>query len=236
MSGIVTPAKLQLLNVIKQNRTSALQEYAVMNYGIAEGTFERTFDHRFETASIYPAFTPNWNTTVYLEWITSTQFKVRFGTTAGRAAALTYRISRTGGSLSLAASATSATLTHNLNDATARYFFTPDWNTTVYTTAKAANSITLSIGTQSSSAQTIRYVKFDDSDGQSVTPTAAASTSLITHSQANPFTHAFFTPSWNTTVWPDDRTRRDNDLRVLYQVEPQSGQNLDVVTAEPTIA
>ena len=236
MSGFPTPAKLQLLNVVHQNRTSALQEYAVMNYGIAEGAYEVTLDHRFETASIYPAFTPNWNTTVYLESVTSTQFKVRFGTAAGRSAALTYRISRTGGTISVAALATSGTLTHNLNDATARYFFTPDWNTTIYATAKAANSITLGWATQPSAAQTIRYVKFDDSDGQSVSPTAGDTTALITHNQGNRFTHAFFTPSWNAVVYPDDRLRRDNDLRAIYQTPPPSGANIDVVTAEPLIA
>ena len=236
MSGIVTPAKLQLLGVIKQNRTSALQEYAVMNHGIAEGAFERTFDHRFETATIYPVFTPNWNTTVYIEWITSTQFKVRFGTSAIKTSALTYRISRTGGSIAVTSSNTSATLTHNLNDATARYFFTPSWNTTIYATAKAANSITLGMSNQPQSAQTIRYAKFDDSDGQSVAPTSAANSSAITHSVGQPFVHAFFTPSWNSTVVPLDRTRTDTGLTVSYQFPAPAGANVDVLTAEPTIA
>ena len=63
MSGYVTPAKLALLNgVVKQNRTQALQEYAVMNRALAAGMYEVTLDHAFETADIYPAFTPNWNT------------------------------------------------------------------------------------------------------------------------------------------------------------------------------
>ena len=233
MSGFVTPAKLQLLNVVKQNRTSALQEYAVMNYGIAEGAYEKVFDHRFETASIYPVFTPNWNTTVYIEWITTTQFKVKFGTSAGRSAALTYRISRTGGSISVTSSDTSATLTHNLNDATARYFFTPSWNTTIYATAKAVNSITLGMSNQPSQAEVIRYAKFDDSDGQSVAPTSAANSSAITHSVGQPFVHAFFTPSWNTTVIPIDRTRTDTGFSANYSFPAPAGANLDVITAEP---
>jgi len=250
MSGFVTPAKLQLLNVVKQGRVQGLQEYAVMNTGIDAGSYEKVFDHYFHTAAIYPVFTPNWNTTVFLDWITETQFKVRFGTAAGLNAALTYRISVYGGSLSVTAADTSATLTHNLNDATAIYLFTPDWHTTIYAKVKAANTITLGFSNQPIRARTIRYVRFNaDSQsmvrdgfgwdgfglGQFINPVQGAGSDLITHNQGR-FTHAFFTPSWNTTVVPIDRTRTDTSFQVRYQVEPQVGQNLDIVTAEPLLA
>ena len=236
MSGYVTPSKLALmLGVVKQNRTQALQEYAVMNRALAAGMYEVTLDHAFETADIYPAFTPNWNTVVYLDWVTSTKFKVKFGTEAQAGSALTYRISRYGGTISVAALATTATLTHNANDATVRYFFTPSWDTTVYASAKAANSTTLRFSNISASAQTVRYVKFDSVDGQSVSPTASANTTLVTHNQGQPFTHAFFTPSWNSVVYPLDRTRTDNALQVVYQSPPPSGANLDVATGDSLI-
>jgi len=235
VSGIVTSHKLSLLNVVKQNRPRQVSQAAAVNVPILPGSTGLRIDHRFETTAIYPAFTPNWNTTVYVTSITSTTIHVGFGTApSARGAALTYRISRTGGTLSIADGDYSKTLTHNLNDATARYVFAPTWNTVVYASSKAANSITLGFSNTASGTQTIYYSRFTEIDSQAVSPTDDSETVLVTHNLGYPFANVFFTPSWNTVVMPDDARRNPNDLTARFQT-PVGGATIDVFTGEPVL-
>ena len=79
MSGFVDAHKLSLLNVVKQSTSRVTTEQAATNLAIPGGTTDITIDHTFGTASIYPAFTPNWNTTVWVTEITSSAIRARFG-------------------------------------------------------------------------------------------------------------------------------------------------------------
>ncbi len=235
MSGFVTAHKLSLLNVVKQSTPRQVSEAAAVNVPIRPGTEYLDIDHHFETATIYPAFTPNWNTTVYVIWITSTAIRVGFGTApSSSGAALTYRISRTGGTIAVVSGDYSKTLTHSLNDATARFVFTPNWNTVVYVSSKAANTTTIGFSTTASQNQTVYYSRFTEIDSQTVTPTDDSETVSVTHSLGVPFVDAFFTPGWNTVVMPEDATRTDTAFRAKFQV-PATGATLDVFTGEPIL-
>jgi len=234
MGGYVTPHKLRLYSsVVLQGRGSLRPANEVFVNAELSETY--TLKHNLATETFYPVFTPNWNTTVYLVSKTSTRLTIGFGTIPSRFTPnrVTARLTTTGGTVSVAADSTTATLTHNLGDATACYFATPTWNTTVYILTKTSNAITWSFGTPPSEAETLYYGRYNLTNSvvlPSETVSASAASTKITHSLDLLMADIFVAPKWNTTVYVDDHLRNPNHATVKYgNSAPSGGSTIDAV-------
>lgn len=196
-----------------------------------------TFDHPLATSSYGIAVCPNWNTTVYVTEANSATFTVRFGTAAPLGATLSFRLATTGASTSVTAGATSRTITHNLASSAPGWQATPSWNTTVWVSAKAANTITFGFGTPApEDGGRIYYGRYNlalsvSNNNESVT--LNRTTHTVTHG-LNRISDTFVMPSWNTTAWlvhPLDV----NTSTFRFGTPASSGATLDSVSGVPAI-
>jgi hypothetical protein len=200
---------------------------------VPEGAESIIINHFLQTASFGLVASANWNTNLCLLAVSSIDFKLGFSTAAPRGATVSYRLSTSGGSLSVTADSESATLTHNLNDATAAYFALPTWNTTVYVSSKAANSITFGFGNPPEEAGLLYYGRFNLSTSAVVANDAVtedAELHKVTHSLNQSWVDAFYMPTWNTTLYTIDSTRDANFLYVGFNTPAPAGATLDAVT------
>ncbi len=235
MSGFPTADKLQLLRTIQQGRPRRNSDEVRVNHTILPNA---KFDHHLNTETFYPIFATNYNATVWLKEKTATQFTVGFNVPPGPSNTLTYRLTTTGGSLAIPAQAASTQLTHNLNDDTAAFFFTPDWNTNIWVTAKLANSIFIAFSVAPTKAQTVYYGRYDlstsvvDSD---VVVAASAQRYAHNHGLGHVMADVFTTPTWNTTAYLHDPSRTENEATIRFGVQVPSGKTIDVAAGVPMI-
>ncbi len=235
MSGYVTPDKLQLLRVIQQGRPRRLSDEVSVNHNIpANGKFK----HHLNTETFFPVFSTNYNAHVWLKAKTATDFTVGFNVAPGLKNTLTYRLTTTGGTLSVPAAAASTQLVHNLNDDTAAFFFTPSWNTNVWVTAKLANSILIAFSVAPTQAQTIYYGRFDldtSAVDSAVPVTASAMRHTHNHGLGHVMADVFVTRTWNTTAYLYDPARLENEAQIRFGTLAPPSKTIDIAAGVPLI-
>jgi hypothetical protein len=199
------------------------QTFYQAQYSLKPGIDEMILPHTLQTASIVPAFTPSWNTTVWATVITDTYLKVRFGVqTPLKAATLDYSVNR-GTGVAVTSGVTTWTVSHNFNDATAVILFASNWNTTIRVRTKAANSTIVDFSTPAPTGAYLYYgLHQDDSDITSTEVVSdAAKTHTIRHNASRAFLPIFVQPSWYTTVtWKE---KLDLNQTVISFGTPPSG-------------
>jgi hypothetical protein len=163
-----------------------------------------TFPHPMGIAPNSIALTPNWNTTRYVTEVTDESFTVAFGTAPPLGATLSYRLATSGGSVAVAAASASKAITHNLGDDTPGWQATPNWNTTVYLSAKTANIVTFKFGSPAPDiGGRIYYGRFNTALSFSTyneNVTTGRTTHTTTHNLGR-ISDTFIMPTWNTTHW-----------------------------------
>jgi hypothetical protein len=190
---------------------------------------ERGIAHAFETASIIPAFTPSWNTTIPVARIDSAKFFPRFSVAPqAKNATLDYALVR-GVAQSVGSYASTFTINHNLNDATAVILVQTNWNTTIKRVSKSANSMVVGFNVTAPESGGLIYWsdQSDDTDiyenGEMIDANAEQWT--IYHNAGTINLPMFFLPSWNTVIWFFDR--RENETTVKFSTSaPSNGSGL----------
>ena len=129
----------------RSGQTVPITTVARSSYVVLPGD-EFTFSHPFLTDSVVPAFTPSWNTAVYPITVTDRDITAGFSVPAGMGATIDTVVSP-GTKALLTTGATSYTITHNLNNASAVVLVAVSFNTAIYRTAKNANSLTVGFST-----------------------------------------------------------------------------------------
>lgn len=115
---------------------------------------------------------------------------------------------------SVAENATSATIQHNMGDATTGILILPSWNTTVWYTSLGANAATVYFATPASADAVIYWEAFASMPTVSVTQDEISV--VITHSQNDIAVPLFVTPNWNTTVWDSTADRTADTATVFF--------------------
>lgn len=236
----MTPRHKQYLRLIaKPGSTAAAakaNEVAVNRVVVANTTGQR-FYHSLATATVGIAVSSNWNANIYIPTLTSSYFDLAFSGPPPRGGTVSYRLTTNGGYLSVAADDETATLTHNLNDATVAYFVAPSWNTNVYISSKTADTIVYGFGVTPTEAGQLYYGRFNLSSSAILAAdavTADAERHTLTHNLNYPWVDLFYVPTWNTGIYVLDSTRADNALSVGFNTPAPSGSTLDAVAGVPT--
>jgi hypothetical protein len=194
-----------------------------------------TFPHPMGAVPASFAFQPNWNTTYYVTEATDASFTVRFGSAPPPGATLSYRLAASGGSVAVTAAATSKAITHNLGSATPGWQATPNWNTTVYLSEKAANVVTFKFGTPAPDiGAKLYYGRFNTPLSFSTyneEVTTGRTSHTTTHNLAR-LADTFVMPNWNTTHWlaqPLDT----NTTTIRFNTPAPTDSFIDVVSGVP---
>jgi hypothetical protein len=221
--------------IIKRN-TPPPTDKAAVGAVLKIGATSKRFDHSLATTSVGIVANANWNTDVYLIELTADYFILGFSNPALRGSTVTWRLTTNGGYLSVAANAGIATLTHNLNNATAAYFPLPNWNTLVYVSSKTVNTIVYGFATPPSEAGRLYYGRYNLSSSTVLsgnTVTADAEVHSINHNLNYQWVDLFSVPTWNSAAYTLDRTRVVNAMSVGFNVPAPSGATIDVVAGIP---
>lgn len=207
-------------------------------YGIPAGATSFQLDHGFHTSAVSPAFNPSWNTQVRVVQITDSNISVAFSVAAPplpTGSWLDYSIDRTGSSTAVASGDTTATITHNLGDATAVILLSLTWFSNIRIVSKSANSMAVSFANTAFGAQTIYWGSHRgslDVSGSLEAVTGDRRTHTITHSLGHAFAPSFFLPSWNTTVKATDKGETQTVL-FFSTDSPTGGGQLDYLVKSP---
>ena len=235
-----TPAKpaqqirvLPYLYCVKQLRR-VKSDALVVNYGVVVDARSVTVPHNLGTAAVFPAAMPNWNTICYLTGRTASNVTITFNTPpVYRGAAITVRITTFGGSQSVPADALTAIITHSLGDTTTPILVTPTWNTVVYKTARTGTTLSVGLSTAPSTAQSLLwsyYTHLSDAFAESVDILANERQKSIEHGLGIPFADILALPSWNASLWINDRTRTEDAATMRFNVAPSASETLDIVS------
>lgn len=224
MRGTTVDIGRDILWIWKQAGTTGaanlrVESETVSGRVIPNSPSEYGISHAFETASLIPCVTPNWNTTVPIRRIDSAKFYPGFSNLPpAKGATIDYALVRGSGS-SVTADAVTHTITHGLNDSTAVVLVSVNWATTVYRVSKAANSMIagFSIPAPSDGSGRIYWSpQSDTSDiyesGEAVTEGATEHT--IVHNAGITHLPMFFLPNWNTNIWFSSRSEIQTTVKL----------------------
>lgn len=191
-------------------------------------------NHLLGTATnVAPAFNPSWNCQVWVRELTSTYVDVGFSVPSPApptGAMLDYSLCRTGNVQSV--SGQTATVTHNLGDATKVILFAPTWNTIVRVTSKAANSMTVQFSTVAPANAQLYWAQHTEPlDSALNAQSASTQVHTFTHDLGHAFAPTFYVPYWNTAVRSRDKGL--TTTTVVFSVPPSGSLNFDALVKSP---
>jgi len=199
--------------------------------GNLDGTI---FTHGLETLDVVHAFTPSrgWYTSVYFDpnLQTTGSFRTFFSVPSPyRAATIDYVVSK-GTGVTVPPDATSYTINHGYNDASAVVLVSTNWNTQIYKSTKTANTLLVNFSVPAPAGARLfysnHYSAYDYlTSGEAVADWAESH--VLTHNLGKAGLPVFALPSWPTVVTAG--VKGDTQTEIHFSVAAPPGGTVDAM-------